>query len=501
MTTPNRVLSNQGCCAQGTAHDGPVHVASTYTGGAAGVAGIGPVNIVDTSIVPPTDYLFHYKLDGNDANVVGVNSPTLVGAPGGTDNRGYAVDSVVAGKYLTANADSSKFAIGTGPLSICFRIMNPGGQSESETVIRTGTGGDASTIRWYITTGGAIGQRTNGANEVSASTVRTGLWQSVIITNSGSGGAFKAYIDGVLDKENTSQAYNLIDSGVISIGDGSDLQIDDIYLYNRVLDQNEVTAYHNNQKALWTPLNDSSLVSFCDTNYYAGITQSSNLVSNLAARNGVAPLFQTTGSRQIETWNVNYRRAGNNGFRTDGTATNFLEWNNTLIHSSTGSFAQYIGLYIDTIDNTRDAFFGVRDDTLGGAEVNADNASQFNGALDGFGGAFSDVNLTGGPFSGDQLNSTIFNWNDSTVKTYLEGVLRATATDYLVKMEYLTEVTRLQNSRLLGTAMESYLYHCAITTDLSDNKRYYYEGYDAWKRGTQSSLPTGHMFENNPPFA
>lgn len=451
----------------------------------------------------PADYQLHYKLDGNDANLTPAGSPSIVSAPGGSDQRGYAFTSNDS-TFITAVPDSAKVAIGSGEFTFFARIRNPGGQTVIGEFIRTGLGTTANEFRVFYNTNGTFSFRTNSSNKTSSGTIRAGVWESIAITCSGSGGTLNFYKNGSFDSTDTAQTYNITDSGSLDIGRFADAQFDDIYFYDRALSASEITAIHNDKKDLWTPLNDSSITGFWDPNVYASISEAGGLISAISNQvSGGASFTQGIGGRELIAWDTTHGFNNGNHYAYADTAgaSKFLDIDNANIYPSSGTFALHLIAKPIAVTQNDEALWGVRDSTLNGFEIQSGNATQFNGNVENFGGGFSDYPLTGGPYTAHTLFSTLFDYSAGTVKTYVCGDLKGSASDYTGKIEYLTEATRWNCGRTLSDSPEAALGPVAITTDVTDSTREKYEGYYCWSRGDQGDLPSGHTYKNNPPLA
>jgi len=193
------------------------------------------------------DYLFRYKLDGTDANVVPINTPTSVTGMARPDIKSLLFNGV--DEYATAHADSSKVAIGTGAFSIVFwaKIIS---SASTNAVIGNGSGGAGNgTFRTPIFSNGAVNLRTNCENRQSTNAINDGLWHHVVFASVGTLAALNIYIDGSLDIARIAPDYNFIDTGALTIAvspsnfmDGS---LDDIRFYDRQLSTQEVQSIYS----------------------------------------------------------------------------------------------------------------------------------------------------------------------------------------------------------------------------------------------------------------
>jgi hypothetical protein len=253
---------------------------------------------------------------------------------------------------------------------------------------------------------------------------------------------------------------------------------------------------HKTTKPLWTPYDTPDVCGWWDASDESTITEVSGLCSQIndKARAGLnqhltqsnASLRPATGTRTVNGLNV-----------LDAGQTEFLEYL-TLDISSSNSISVFSVNVIDSVASDPDSIYSM-DATLGGNDwqFSADNVSQFDGELRG--GGFTNVVLSGGPYSGLHLFDVEFDANADTVTTYVDGDQKGQATDYIGgiddTMEFRWNSNRTANSGV-GCAM------CELVLTVGPihiNVREEIVGYLAHKWGFEANLPTTHPYRYYPP--
>ena len=200
-------------------------------------------------IDPVPDYLFKYKLDGNDANLTPINTPNIVAGIALPDK--LASDFNGVDQYYDASPDSATVAIGSGAFSWAFWVRFS--SSSANDPFGNGNGETTDVFRFRCTSGGLIRLRTNRSNRSASGTLNDGQWHHITYTSTGSGGDMEIYVDSASNSSPSSPIYDILDSSAFTVGRAPtnnnfwNGNLDDIRLYDRVLSPSEVTAIYNNK--------------------------------------------------------------------------------------------------------------------------------------------------------------------------------------------------------------------------------------------------------------
>ena len=216
--------------------------------------GVIPGTVSDTvsgSSVPVSDFVYRFKLDGNDAGLVGSpTSPTIVA--------GIAQDDLMASSHNGSNqfwiADSfSDFfsTVGNGANTITGWVNTSSGSSGF--VWGGGSSENANGggfIRYNAS--GTLTIRTRGTDRQTSGTVNGGTWKFFAYRSNGASLGGSWWIDNAQDSTFTSAAYNWINENQMKIGStptgGPPVfngLIDDIRLYDRHLSDSELQEIFN----------------------------------------------------------------------------------------------------------------------------------------------------------------------------------------------------------------------------------------------------------------
>lgn len=198
---------------------------------------------------PVPDFLANYKLDNNDANVVPINTPTLVAAPALPDKLGWLLNGT--DQHGEVDADSALFAFGTGAYSITGWLNSS--ELTLRNLISTGAGATDGSLTIRTAANGKLQIRSFNQNRTSTAVVVDGTDTFFCISCDGSGLDVRIYINGVIDSTQTASPYNLTDQGVLVIGARGDNtsgrwtgMLDDLTPYNRAITDTEQLSIYNN---------------------------------------------------------------------------------------------------------------------------------------------------------------------------------------------------------------------------------------------------------------
>jgi hypothetical protein len=446
---------------------------------------------------PVSDWVHRYRLDGNDPDqITALGSPTLVSGPGYGDNTGYGFEATDA---LSFDFHSPSYARGTGAFSLAFWWKNDGTRGSIGAICATGNGNTAATFFIGPTSSNQIRFKCAGTN-VQSFANPFGEWVHCTVVFAGASGNCDFYINGSLQVSRTAMAYNLTDSTEFTIGNDNGTsssnpyegQIDEVRFYNRTLSTTEVEAIYNYKSDLWTPAEITTLA-YYDPSDEGSITESSEIVSQINDKSGNNHhMSQSTGSMQPTTWQTVY--SGNNMLTFDGD--DWLKYIGFPIPTS-GNI-MFVGVFeITGVTSADEAIFSY-DDASSDFEIQAFNASQFDGKLAT--SASSAVSLTGGPYTGPDVWATVWNFDINTVTIYVNGASVGSTNDYNSKLstggakELIWFADRSEMDSVAGNGGAF-----IATESVDDTTRQLLEGEMAWKYGIQGNLVASHPYENKPP--
>jgi len=199
---------------------------------------------------PVSDFLFNYRLDGNDSALTPISSPPIIAGLALPDQEASEFNGT--SQYYATTVDSALVAIGTSASTFSCWVRTT--DTTNQVIMGNGGATDASTFRYRLNSSGQIQFNTNGSFKTSSGSANSGSWVHVAVTCAGSGANVMFYINAVQDATVTpAPVYNWGDSGAIGIGAReTGLQrftgdIDDVRFYDRVLTPAEITALFNNK--------------------------------------------------------------------------------------------------------------------------------------------------------------------------------------------------------------------------------------------------------------
>ena len=214
----------------------------------------------------------------------------------------------------------------------------------------------------------------------------------------------------------------------------------------------------------FAPSTDLALIDWWDAADGATITESAGAVSDWANKAAGPALVQTNGARQpttgVRTLN------GLNVIDFDGG--DFLDQDIALPGS--GDVAFHMVLEIDSTANEFEAVLAV--DAVNDFQIDAGNATQFDGRLSAAGIAAASTAFSGGPFVGLTFLSIICDFTGAgTIEVFVNGVLRASTAytgplDDAVDLRVMTN--RANNARANGAVAE------LIVTGSTENRAEYH---------------------------
>ena len=197
----------------------------------------------------------------------------------------------------------------------------------------------------------------------------------------------------------------------------------------RFADSNPVSVF-------FTPASDTALLGWWDAADAGTIAETGGLVSSWADKSGGAGMVQSAGSQQPGTGTRTL-----NGLNVlDFAGNDFLQAGETLPVS--GDVAFHMVVEVDTTANAFEAILAA--DATNDFQLDAENASQFNGRLN-LAGVGSSVNLAGGPFAGAFLVSVIFDRTGSGQAEVFIGNVSRGVTAYTAPLDQFVDLILMSN--------------------------------------------------------
>jgi hypothetical protein len=202
----------------------------------------------ESYIDPVLGWLINYRLDGNDSALTASGTVDIVTGLDQPDLLASRFNAL--GDYLTSTDELT--GIGSGPFSIAFRVKDATTTAANQDIINFDDEETANGIVIRTLAGGAISFRTNATNHDSTTSVFGASWTHVVITSSGTGGTWFIYLNNVQDATGTIAAYNYATPSNLIIGANTSFTnpyngtLDDIRVYNKVLNTTERALLLNN---------------------------------------------------------------------------------------------------------------------------------------------------------------------------------------------------------------------------------------------------------------
>ena len=239
----------------------------------------------------------------------------------------------------------------------------------------------------------------------------------------------------------------------------------------------------------WTPELENN-IGLWDPSVSGNITQSSNLVSQLADTSGNNKhLAQATGSLQPST----NTRTLNSLNVIDSDGTNYLAV--SIVYPTTGNY-MFTGVFgIDTVTNAAQAIFAAAG--TNGFALDAGSASEFDARLTGVNCFTTATPSPAVAYSSATIFVVVFDFGASTVKLYTNGTLVLTAT-YSTKIT-TTSTFGVLTDRAGAQGLDGFLAYCCTCKSFSTETRQRFEGFYADRFGLTASLPSDHPYKSSAP--
>ena len=254
----------------------------------------------------------------------------------------------------------------------------------------------------------------------------------------------------------------------------------------------------------WSPSEESSLTAQWDASDTSTITESAGNVTQITDVETTSINLSANGTPVNTTINslnaIDLTRSDGDRFTSSSRNWGITDGNIIIVGI----------VNIDSVSHERDSIWSIRDNTSTNNDIHlrAGNGSQFNGAIETAGLGNNNLNLaggssrslSGGPYTGMTLHTTVCDFSNNDIFVNMNGTERL-----LVNIEYLTKVdlsnaelflhsNRGGNRKLDGKFCELLMFN-SNDTSLVEKA----EGYLAHKWGVESKLPSSHPYKDNPP--
>lgn len=226
----------------------------------------------------------------------------------------------------------------------------------------------------------------------------------------------------------------------------------------------------------WTPyLIDT--IGWWDPSDTDTITDSGGAVSQVDDKSGNGiHLTQTRGSAQPTTGTRNMN--GLNILDCDGG--DWMEKTSFPVPAS-GDISFFLVAEIDSVDDTNDSVYSLKNTSQSNFQFDSNSASQWNGQIKTNNNG--NTSLSGGPFAGPSIYSLVFDFaTNSDIYAYIDGVLRATDSTYVSKLQDSpAPILQVFSNRSQLDYPDGAFGELIICEDVTEETRQKIEGYLAWK--------------------
>lgn len=259
---------------------------------------------------------------------------------------------------------------------------------------------------------------------------------------------------------------------------------------NLSLDRHAKSTTGNTDR-LWTPADDGALISHHDAAEPASLQISGTALTDMLDLSG----NQLTLSQTIAADRPSMGTRSLNGIDVpsfDGGDWLQIE---TFPVPASGNFSLALLASIDEIVGDQSNVYASLASMVGGNQnwqLQAGSETEFDGFFNGD-GAFADLDLTGGPFSGWNIWVLDFDFSTGALVIRVNGT-QALQIDYAAKVTAQTlnlMTNRSQNSTVVGGLAEM------VTSQTIDAERV--EGYLAHAWNLASLLPSDHIYKSSAP--
>jgi len=198
---------------------------------------------------PVPDFIFNYRLDGNDPALTPINSPLIVAGLDLPDQLSTSFNGV--DQYISS-PDASLINVGTGAWSMSMRFMMSS-VGDAMVLVSTGSGTSAGHFRLRVQTTGKLQFKTANIARSSSTAFSANSWKHLVITSTGAGGTLEFFVNGSNYGTLASPSYNWTGGGSLQLAAEVGVgvfkgEIDDYRFYDRALTPAEITALYNNKE-------------------------------------------------------------------------------------------------------------------------------------------------------------------------------------------------------------------------------------------------------------
>ena len=437
-------------------------------------------------VVP--DYLINYRLDGTDIGLTRVGGDDFRIAPACPEAIGSFFDGstqyYTSSDFALLNNIQSEFTV-----SFWYNSLN--------TVVKVAFRAfGASTFQVFNQASGVLSFFMGGAGNSTTSTanIQDGNWHLITWTQLAQD--TNIYIDGVFDKNFTMPtAISLSTITSLEIGSSTNTMaggLDGFRMYDSILTPTQITALYNDTC-------DFEIDQITSIGHYdpsdittTNIIEAAGLVSQLSDKSGGANhITQGIGANQMSTGLQTI-----NGLNALSSLTSDKEMSNATfpVPTSGNISISFVAKIDGQLANNNSSLISM--DNINDWQLQANTLTQFDGRLTSSGIGLS-KSLTGGPFTGPDIWTMIFDYDNSFIKIYTNGIERVSTT-------YTTKLDTVQSLKIFttrsGTANVFGLFgEMIIHEDVNDTLKSKNEGYLAWKWGLVASLPSTHPYKTSPP--
>ena len=159
-------------------------------------------------------------------------------------------------------------------------------------------------------------------------------------------------------------------------------------------------------------------------------------------------------------------------------------------------------MYYRYVNHERDAIWSLdsNSSTQRDIHLRSGNSSQFSGAIEhaGLGLSTNPLYLSGGPYSGENINTTILNSTTNNIDVRMDGTLRLNDPYYTTNVDTNVRIWAASN-RTGSRRLECGICEILIFANNSTSTAEKAEGYLAHKWGMTNLLPNSHSYKNSPP--
>ena len=253
----------------------------------------------------------------------------------------------------------------------------------------------------------------------------------------------------------------------------------------------------------WDPSNESSVKSWWDASDQTTLTNNTGGISQMRDKSSGFNLEQFDQLKRPATGNtVN----GLNTLSFDGTE-NMTTFGNRNFGILDGNMTIVSAIQILYVDEKEDAIWSINDQLSTFKDIQlirstgSGSNADYYGALDSRNLGWSEATqqFSGGPYSGDNINSVQLDFDNNECKGFMNGSSSLNITDYIGPVEMNSCTFGLFTDRGTTRNLGGTFCEMLLMTSNDDVTRQKAEGYLAWKWGMRDLLPSDHPYKNTKP--